>query len=334
MFFSVIRHMVWVTILLFILSVLSFVILMREPLNADLVTNNIYSAYYHYLTSLLQGDLGITYNGGESLKDLIFTVLPPTLELCFTALLLACILGIPLGVLSAVYNQRVFSRTLQSISNVGLSIPIFWFAPILLYVAAIQSWEIAAIGQYNLLYEIKPITGFPIIDMWFVDIPYRTKIVQNVLQHLALPTSVLCILPTMEFIRIIQQRADYLLQQEYAKAAATRGWSKWTILRRYVFRNTFPLLIPQLTRVFTLVLTQCMLVETVLGWPGIGRWLIDAVTQQDYNSISAGVVVIGICIIIIDTFAKLLMFVLDPFNKKGWYARIVWHYLASIYFAS
>ena len=81
------------------------------------------------------------------------------------------------------------------------------------------------------------------------------------------------------------------------------------------------LLIPQLTRVFTLVLTQCMLVETVLGWPGIGRWLIDAVTQQDYNSISAGVVVIGICIIIIDTFAKLLMFVLDPLNKKGWYAR-------------
>jgi len=188
-------------------------------------------------------------------------------------------------------------------------------------VAAIQSWEIAAIGQYNLLYEIKPITGFPIIDMWFVDVPYRTKIVQNVLQHLALPTLVLCILPTMEFIRIIQQRADYLLQQEYAKAAVTRGWSKWTILKRYVFRNTFPLLIPQLTRVFTLVLTQCMLVENVLGWPGIGRWLIDAVTQQDYNSISAGVVVIGVCIIIIDTLAKSLMFMLDPFNKKGWYAR-------------
>ena len=159
-------------------------------------------------------------------------------------------------------------------------------------------------GQYNYSMKYKPITGFPIIDVWFVDVPYRTKIVQNVLQHLALPTLVLCIQPTMEFIRIIQQRADYLLQQEYAKAAATRGWSKWAILRRYVFRNTFPLLIPQLTRVFTLVLTQCMLVETVLGWSGIGHWLIDAVTQQDYNSISAGVVVIGICIIIIDTFRQ------------------------------
>ncbi len=79
--------------------------------------------------------------------------------------------------------------------------------------------------------------------MWFVDVPYRTKIVQNVLQHLALPTLVLCILPTMEFIHSFSNEHDYLLQQEYAKAAATRGWSKWTILKRYVFRNTFPLLI-------------------------------------------------------------------------------------------
>ena len=72
MLFSAIRYVIWVSILLLVLSVLSFVILMRDPLNADLVTNNIYSAYYHYLTSLLQGDLGITYNGGESLKRFNF----------------------------------------------------------------------------------------------------------------------------------------------------------------------------------------------------------------------------------------------------------------------
>ena len=74
---SAIRHVIWVSILLLILSVLSFVILMRDPLNAELITNNIYSAYYHYLTSLLQGDLGITYNGGESLKDLILRYYHP-----------------------------------------------------------------------------------------------------------------------------------------------------------------------------------------------------------------------------------------------------------------
>lgn len=321
MLWSALRHLLWVALLLFILTLVSFGILMRDPLNSVLITNNIYSGYLHYLNNLLQGDLGITYNGGQSLKSLIFTVLPPTLELCFTALLLAFILSVPLGILSAVNNRGVFSKSLQTLSYIGLSIPIFWLAPILLYMAAIYGWEISATGQYNLLYEIKPITGFPVIDVWFVDVPYRTKIVQSVLQHLALPTLILCILPTMEIIRIIQQRAEYILQQNYTKVAITRGWSKWKVLRRYVFRNTFPLLIPHITRVFTLVITQCMLVETLLGWPGIGRWLIDAVANQDYNSISAGVIVLGICVITIDVLAKIIMFTLDPFNKKGWYAR-------------
>lgn len=321
MLWSTIRHILWVMALLLILTLLSFVILLRDPLNAELVTHNIYTGYFEYLMTLLRGDFGITYNGGQSLLNLILTVLPPTLELCFTALLVAFLFGVPLGVLSAVNPQRVLAKILQTLSYVGLSIPVFWLAPILLYFSAIYQWEISAIGQYNLLYEIKPITGFPVIDVWFVDVPYRTKIVQNVLQHLALPTLVLCILPTMEIIRIIQQRAEYILNQNFAKVATTRGWSKWKILHQYVFRNTFPLLVPQVPRVFTLVLTQCMLVETALGWPGIGRLLIDAVSEQDYNSIAAGVIVIGVCIILIDTLIKCLTFVLDPFKKKGWYAR-------------
>lgn len=321
MLWSAIRHIIWVIILLLVLSLISFMILLRDPLNADLVTQNIYNAYYIYLKTLLLGDFGITYNGGKSLIDLILTVLPPTLELCFTALLLAFIFSLPLGIIRAVSSQQIFAKSLQSLSYLGLSIPIFWLAPLLLYTASINHWEIAAIGQYNLLYEIIPITGFPVIDVWFVNEPYRTKIIQNVLQHLALPTLVLCILPTMEIIRLIQQRAEYILCQNFAKVATTRGWSKWKILHQYVFRNTLPLLIPQVPRVFTLVLTQCMLVETALGWPGIGRWLINAVAEQDYNSIAAGVIVIGICIILIDTLIKSITFILDPFKKKGWYAR-------------
>lgn len=87
-------------------------------------------------------------------------------------------------------------------------------------------WEIAAIGQYNLLYEIKSITGFPVIDMWFMEVPYRTKIVQNVLQHLALPTLVLCILPTMEIIRIIHQRVEYILNQKFFQSSNNTGLVK------------------------------------------------------------------------------------------------------------
>ena len=203
----------------------------------------------------------------------------------------------------------------------GISLPVFWLAPIMLYFAAIHSWEIAAVGQFNLLYEIPPVSGFAIVDVWFIHEPYRIKIIQSILQHLILPTLVLAISPTMEIARIIQQRAEYIFNQNYIKVAATRGWSRRQILFGFVMRNTLPLLIPQITRLFTLVLAQCMLIESSFGWPGIGRWLIEAVAQQDYNSISAGVIAIGLCIILVNTLNELLLFILDPLNKKGWYAR-------------
>ena len=126
MLWSAIRHIIWVIILLLVLSLISFMILLRDPLNADLVTQNIYNAYYIYLKTLLQGDFGITYNGGKSLIDLILTVLPPTLELCFTALLLAFIFGLPLGIIRAVSSQQIFAKSLQSLY---FGLHLFYFTP-------------------------------------------------------------------------------------------------------------------------------------------------------------------------------------------------------------
>lgn len=315
------RQVLLIIMTLLVLSLVSYIILIQDPLNEELALPTIYQGYFSYISHLIKGDLGITYNGGDALNEIIRTVLPPTLELCVAAILLAVIFGIPLGLLGAMNRTNFIGKSIHTVSAVGLSMPVFWIAPIALYFSAIQSWEISAIGQYNLLYAIKPITGFPIIDVWFMEEFYRTKVVQNILQHLVLPTLVLTILPTMEITRIVQQRAEDVLTKNYVKTATTRGWSQNRILRKYVLRNTLPLLVPQITRLFTLVLTQCMLVESTFGWPGIGRWLIDAVTQQDYNSISVGIIVIGLCIIIVDIFSDSLAFILDPFNKKGWYAR-------------
>lgn len=321
MLFAFLRYLGTLVLTLLILSSVSYSILVQDPLNGVLATPTIYHGYVQYIYNLLQGDFGITYNGGDPLNDIILTVLPPTLELCFTAILLAVLFGIPLGLFGAINRDNAIGISIRGVSALGLSIPVFWIAPLLLYFSAIEGWEISAIGQHNLLYEIKPITGFAIIDVWFIEEHYRTKVIQNVLQHLVLPTLVLTILPTMEITRIIQQRAEYVFSQNYVKTASTRGKSQIQILHHYVLRNTLPLLVPQTTQLFTLVLTQCMLVESTLGWPGIGRWLIEAVTYQDYNSISIGVVVIGLCIIIVNVLSESLSFILDPFNKKGWYAR-------------
>lgn len=321
MLFTLFRRILLILVSLILLSIVSFAIFMRDPANQVFSGPHFYSGYADYVRSLLHGDLGITYNGGDQLLSVILTVLPPTLELCFMAILLGLLFGIPLGFLGAFYRNRPCGKLINGISSLGMSLPIFWIAPILLYLAAVYRWEISAVGQVNLLYEMKPITGFAVIDVWFMDAPYRTKVVQNILQHLALPTLVLMITPIMEITKIIQQRAEWVMSQNYVKLPIARGWSAFKVLRYYLLRNTLPLLIPQLPRLITFILAQCMLIEGTFAWPGIGRWLIDAATHQDYNAIAAGVIIIGLFIMIINFLAELFMLLLDPLNKKGWYAR-------------
>lgn len=318
MIYALFRRLFLTFINLLLLSLVSYSIFMRDPSNQSFAEPHFYSGYVSYVTNLLNGDLGITYNGGDSLNLVIYTVLPPTLELCFVAMFLAFLFGVPLGLFAAFQRHNMYGKTIRALSSFGIAVPVFWIAPILLYFAAIYHWEIAAVGQYNALYQIKAVTGFAVIDVWFVDAPYRLKIIQNVLQHLALPAIVLMISPTMELSKLVQQRAEWVLSQNYVKFAVTKGWSSFTILRRYVLRNTLPLMIPQIPRLITFVLALSMLVESTLAWPGIGRWLMLAVSQQDYNGIAAGVMTIGLLIIMVNIIAEFFTFLLDPFGKKGW----------------
>lgn len=320
MILSLIRRSFLTCISLLVLVLISYQIMLKDPLNHTL-GGGWFTGLIHYTQDLISGNFGISYNGGESLRLQILSVLPATLELCILALLFAVILGIGLGLLGAYYADSWFGKTSRAISSLSLAIPIYWVSPILLYLAATNHWAISSVGQYNLLYDIKPITGFPLIDMWFIDQPYKIKIIQNVLLHLALPTLVLMITPLLEITRLTQQRAELIFAQPYIKVAETRGWSKLKILRLYVLHNTLLALIPQFIRTFTLTFALCMLIENIFSWSGIGQWLISALAEQDYNSVAIGVLVIGIIVITINLIASFATFLLDPFNRKNQYAR-------------
>ncbi|MFC0309826.1 ABC transporter permease [Gallibacterium trehalosifermentans] len=318
MIIALVRRLLLIFISLVVLSVTSFWIMLKDPLNQVLFEKSLIDGYFRYITQLLNGDFGITYVGGELLREQIFSVLPSTLELCIAALFLALLFGIPLGFIGAL-NRGTIGSVIRSVSSVGLSIPVYWIGPILLYLAAIYNWEISSVGQYNALYEIKAITGFAIIDVWFVEEPYRIKIVQSVLQHLALPTLVLMITPMMEIIRLTQYRAELVISANYTKSALIRGWSKMRVLRVYLLRNTLAPILPQIIRTFTLTLASCMLIENIFNWSGIGQWLIAALSEQDYNAVAIGVMVIGIIVLFVNLIADLSEFLLDPYKKKAWY---------------
>ena len=311
-----IRKILLTAITLLILSLISYVILLRDPLN-DFADSNIVMRYVYYLTALVQGDLGISYISGEPLTAQILAVFPATLSLCLSALLLALVLGLPLGLFAAQFQHTTLGKLLTTLGSFSFVFPVFWLAALLLYYASVNQWEIAAVGDLHPIYEIRPLTGFKLVDISLSE--YQLKMMQSALHHLALPSLVLGIPATLEVMRLTQNRAIYVMKQSYMKVALTRGWSSFKIWRTHVLGNTLPALVPLIAHLFTVIFAFEILIENIFSISGIGRWLINALMVQDYNAISAASMAIGIFVLSINLLSGLMTTLLDPAKKKDWY---------------
>ena len=266
-----IRKILLTAITLLILSLISYVILLRDPLN-DFADSNIVMRYVYYLTALVQGDLGISYISGEPLTEQILAVFPATLSLCLSALLLALVLGLPLGLFAAQFQHTTLGKLLTTLGSFSFVFPVFWLAALLLYYASVNQWEIAAVGDLHPIYEIRPLTGFKLVDISLSESDYQLKMMQSALHHLALPSLVLGIPATLEVMRLTQNRAIYVMKQSYMKVALTRGWSSFKIWRMHVLGNTLPALVPLIAHLFTVIFAFEILIENIFSISGIGRW--------------------------------------------------------------
>lgn len=142
----------------------------------------------------------------------------------------------------------------------------------------------------------------------------------SAIRHLILPISVLAVAPTTEVIRLMRISTTEVIGKSYIKAAATRGLSPLTIIRRHVLHNALPPIIPKLGLQFSTMLTLTMITEVVFNWPGLGRWLVNAIRQQDFAAISAGVIVVGAMVITVNVLSDIWGAITNPLKHKEWYA--------------
>ena len=207
------------------------------------------------------------------------------MELCILAFGFALLIGIPVGMIAGVMRNKWPDTLISAVALVGFSIPVFWLALLLTLFFSLTLGWLPVSGRFDLLYEVKNVTGFALIDAWLSDSPWREVYDTN-----------------------------------YVKAAATRGVSRRKILLRHVLHNALPPVIPRLGLQFSTMLTLAMITEMVFSWPGLGRWLINAIRQQDYAAISAGVMVIGALVIIVNVISDILGAMANPLKHKEWYA--------------
>ncbi|AHG18228.1 peptide ABC transporter permease [Chania multitudinisentens RB-25] len=313
------RRILLLLITLFLLTLVSFSLSYLPP-HAPLNGAALWDAYQFYFVGLLQGDLGVSSINGQAISEQLREVFPATMELCILAFTLAMFIGIPLGIIAGVMRGKWQDTAISTFALLGFSMPVFWLALLLMLYFSLHLGWMPVSGRFDLLYQVKPVTGFALIDAWLSDSPYRHEMIASALRHMLLPIIAVAVAPITEVIRLMRISTDDVLDQNYIKAAATRGLSRFTIIRRHVLHNALPPIIPKLGLQFSTMLTLAMITEVVFSWPGLGRWLVNAIRQQDYAAISAGVMVVGALVISINVLADILGAATNPLKHKEWYA--------------
>ncbi|MEG9545714.1 ABC transporter permease subunit [Mannheimia bovis] len=268
----------------------------------------LFEQYISYIGGVLQGDLGRSFRNNEPVLKEFFTLFPATVELAFFALLWSLILGIFLGVIAAVKKESWISHTVTTLSLTGYSMPIFWWGLVLILYFS-TPLGLPASGRLPSEYWIEAETGFMLIDTWRSDEPGAFL---AAIKSLILPAIVLGTIPLAVITRMTRSSMLEVLGEDYIRTAKAKGLNTTRIVIVHALRNA---LIPVVTVVGLIVgqlLSGAVLTENIFSWPGIGKWIIDAINSRDYPVLQGSVLIIATIIILVNLTVDLIYGIVNP----------------------
>ncbi|MBM7073778.1 ABC transporter permease [Shewanella sp. 202IG2-18] len=280
---------------------------------------NVVVQFYAYSKQRLSGDFGFSVTSQESIAHELATVLPASFELAFIAGILAIAVGVPIGVLASFNQHKTSQNVIMAATLTGYSLPVFWLGLMLAHWFGVQKDWLPISGQINLLYEIKPVTGFVVIDSLLASNKYGTAAFYDALHHLVLPAITLSILPLTVVIRITRSSMMSVMNKTYIRAAEARGLHWWVIIWRHALPNALVPVLKQLGVMLGPFASYAILVEVSFAWPGVGYWLVSGIYQRDYTVIQGGVFVVAILIIFLNILIDVIHTSTNPITKKEFY---------------
>ena len=269
----------------------------------------IWEQYLGYLWNLLRGDLGISLKTKIPVIQEFMTLFPATIELSLVAVLFAILFGIPAGVLAAVRRSTVYDHAVIGTALVGFSMPIFWWGLLLIILFSVTLQWTPVSGRIALTYFFPPVTGFMLIDSLLSG---QAGAFKSAVRHLILPTVVLGTIPLGVIARQTRSAMLEVLGDDYVRTARAKGLSTLRVVGVHALRNA---LIPVITTIGLQVgtlLAGAILTETIFSWPGVGKWMIDAIARRDYPSVQGGLLLIAGVVMVVNLVVDLLYGLADP----------------------
>ncbi|AGX03095.1 ABC transporter permease [Bacillus infantis] len=265
--------------------------------------------YFTYLGGLFTGDLGESLRTKAPISGEIWPFLAATMELSFCAMLIAIFFGVNAGIISAWFQNSWFDYIAMVLALIGVSMPIFWLGLMEQWIFAINLDWLPTSGREEVRNPVEAITNLYIIDTLLAG---RMDQFWDVIRHLVLPSLALSTIPMAIIARITRSTMLEVMRSDFIRTARAKGLRMFWVVYKHSLKNA---IIPVLTIIGLqtgLLLGGAILTETIFSWPGIGRYIYEAINYRDYPVIQSGILVIAFIFVMINLIVDLLYAAIDP----------------------
>jgi peptide/nickel transport system permease protein len=267
------------------------------------------SQYFRFLGRLLRGDLGRSIHERTPIAGTLKLKFPATLELTIFSMTFAVVVGVPAGIISATRRNSIFDNVSMVGALVGVSMPIFWLGLMLIYFfGVILNW-FPTYGRVPVDFPLETVTGLYVADSIIAG---DFTALGRVLKHLAMPAIALGTIPMATVARMTRSSMLEVLQEDYIRTAYAKGLRELVVINRHALKNAILPVITIVGMQFGGLMAGAIMTETVFSWPGMGKWVYDAILARDYPVVQVAVMIITVIVAVINLIVDISYSYLNP----------------------
>ncbi|MGI9521427.1 MAG: ABC transporter permease [Hyphomicrobiaceae bacterium] len=271
----------------------------------------VYIQFWHYLVSVVQGDMGVSLYTQRPISEDLLSRLPATLELTIVTVIVSAIIGVPLGVICAERRNSWLDHLLRIVTVSGLAIASFWLAILLQLLFAMQLGWTPLQGRID-GWGPDHVTGFFLIDSL---VSGDFEMFWTAVQHMLLPVATLAFPAMATIVRFTRAGVLDAINSNYVLYEQAMGLPQSVIVWKYVLRNALIGTVTQIGLIFGILISGAVVVEAVFDWPGLGLYAVNSILQSDYNAIMGFTLITGMLFIIINLTVDIVHGVIDPRSR-------------------
>lgn len=269
----------------------------------------IWVQYGAFMGDLAHGNLGVSMESAVPIGRLLYERMPPTIELAVAALIISTVIGVGAGIISSTTSNKWLDYGVRIFSILGLSVPWFWIAIVLIIVFSVRLGWTPVGGRIDAGIGYKTITNFMVIDDVITG---NWRALGSFLRHLALPAFAVGLTSAGFVARLTRSSMLEVLRSDYVRTARAKGLLERRVLVAHALRNAALPVITLQGLQFGTLLGGAIITELVFAWPGMGRLLLDGILHRDYPVVQAAVIVVALIYVLANLSVDLIAHAVDP----------------------